>query len=132
MSHLHVSPDAPALIRYAADAVLVLHIGAGATGIISGFVALLARKGERVHRAAGTVFFVAILIMATIGASVSPFLPVPEMVNVAAGTLALYLVATSWVTIRRTDGGTGLFEIGGFVVALAVIAAGVTFILVAK
>jgi hypothetical protein len=53
------------------------------------------------------------------------------MANVAAGVLTLYLVATSWVAIRRKDGAIGRFETGGFIVALAVCAAGASFILVA-
>ena len=132
MSILYVSPDAPAAVRYAADALLATHIGAGATGIISGFVALLSRKGERLHRVAGTVFFVAMLTMAAIGASVSPFLPVPEMANVAAGVMTFYLVATSWVAIKRKDGRIGRFEIGGFAVAMGVVLAGLVFIVMAR
>ena len=132
MTTLYVSPDAPALARYAADALLVLHIGGGAAGIVSGAVALLARKGERLHRVAGTVFFAAMLTMATIGAGASPFLPVPEMANVVAGVLTFYLVATSWVAIRRQDGRIGRIEIGGFAVASAVTAAGAIFIAMAQ
>lgn len=120
MTILYVSPDAPAWVRYGADTLLMTHIGGGTAGIISGYVALLSRKGEWLHRAAGKVFFVSMLAMAAIGASVSPFLPVPQPGNVAVGTLTFYLVATSWMTIRRKDGGIGRFEVGGFLVALIV------------
>ena len=120
MSILYISPDAPPLVRYAADALLMTHIGAGASGIVSGYVALLSRKGERLHRVAGTVFFVSMLIMAAIGASVSPFLPRPEPANVAAGIMTFYLVATSWLTIRRKDGGIGRLDFVSFGVALTV------------
>ncbi|HEY0300324.1 MAG TPA: hypothetical protein VGC36_03280, partial [Rhizomicrobium sp.] len=132
MSNLYVSPDAPALLRGAAEAVLILHVGGGTLGMISGAAALLARKGGRWHRVAGTTFFASMLIMATIGAAASPFLPVPEMANVVAGILTLYLIATSWVTIRRRDGGIGAFEKAGFVVALGVVAAGLGFIAAAR
>ena len=131
MTILYVSPDAPAYVRYAADALLVTHIGAGTTGIVSGFVALLSRKGEWLHRQAGTAFFVSMLIMAAIGASVSPFLPVPEIANVLGGVLTFYLVATSWVAIKRTDGRIGRFEVGGFLVVLTLIGATVIFALTA-
>ena len=129
---LHVSPDAPALVRFGAEALLVSHIGAGATSIVSGTVALLSRKGERLHRVSGTVFFVAMLVMASIGAAVSPFLPVPETPNVFAGIMTLYLVSTSWATIRRTDGGVGRFEIAAFFVALAVVVAGLVLVFMAR
>ena len=131
MTTLYVSPDAPALARYAADALLILHIGGGTAGMISGATALLARKGERVHRIAGNVFFVAMLIMSGIGATVSPFLPDGlwrELPNVFAGIMTFYLVLSSWMTIRRTDGGVGRFEIGGFFVALSVTVAGLVFV----
>jgi hypothetical protein len=120
MTILHVSPDAPPMVRYAAEALLMTHIGAGTGGIISGYVTLLSRKGERLHRIAGTVFFVSMLIMAAIGASVSPFLPKPEPANVAAGIMTFYLVATSWLTIRRKDGGIGRLEFAFFGVVLTV------------
>jgi len=112
----------------AANLILFLHIAGGTVGIISGTVALLSRKGGRLHRRAGTVFFVSMLIMATIGAATSPFLPVPSMTNVAAGTLTFYLVATGWVAIKRENGCIGRFEKGGLGVALGVVAAGAIFI----
>ena len=113
MNRLHVPAGSPWWLFVAADLILFLHIAGGSVGIVSGAVALLARKGDQLHRMAGKIFFVSMLIMATIGAGASPFLPVPQMANVAAGTLTLYLVASSWVTIRRKDGGIGRFEKGG-------------------
>ena len=132
MNRLHVPAGSPWWLFVAADLILLLHIAGGSVGIVSGTVALLARKGEQLHRRAGKIFFVSMLIMATIGAGASPFLPVPQMANVAAGTMTLYLVASSWLTIRRKDGGVGRFEKGGLAVALAVTAAGVVFILLAR
>ncbi len=129
---LHVPAGSPWWLFAAANLILFLHIAGGGVGIISGFVALLSRKGGRVHRVAGTVFFVSMLVMATIGAGASPFLPVPEMPNVFAGVLVFYLIATSWVAIKRKDGGIGRFEKGGLAVALGIVAAGVIYILMAR
>jgi uncharacterized membrane protein len=128
---LHVSPGSPWWLFAAANLILFLHIAGGTVGIISGAVALLSRKGERLHRTAGTIFPVAMLAMATIGATASPFLPVPSMPNVFAGILTFYLVATGWAAIKRKDGRIGRFEKGGLGVALGVTAAGATFILMA-
>jgi len=125
-------PDSPWWLVAAANLILFLHIAGGTLGIISGFVALLSRKGARVHRLAGKLFFISMLIMATIGAAASPFLPVPEMANVAAGLLTIYLIATSWVAIRRPDGCTGTFEKCALLVALGVVAAGAVFVQMAK
>lgn len=115
----------------AANLILFLHVAGGTVGIISGAVALLSRKGGRLHRIAGTAFLVSMLLMATIGAATSPFLPVPSMPNVVAGTLTFYLVATGWVAIKRENGRIGRFEKVGLGAALVVVAAGMIFIFMA-
>jgi uncharacterized membrane protein len=124
---LHVPPDAPVLLRIGADALLALHIGGGTAGLLSGAAALVVRKGGRLHRWAGKVFFLSMLAMATVGATVSPLLH--DRVSTVAGVFTLYLLATSWMAVKRRDGGVGRFEIGALVVVLGVVAAGVTFIL---
>ena len=128
---LQVTAGSPWWLFAAANLILFLHIAGGTIGIISGAIALLSRKGGRLHRIAGTVFLVSMLVMATIGAATSPFLPVPSLTNVVAGTLTFYLVATGWVAIKRENGRIGRFEIAGFGVASGVVAAGMIFILIA-
>ena len=118
---LEVSAGSSSLVRGAAALVLGLHITAGVVGIVSGAVALIARKGSSLHRRAGCWFFVSMPAMAAIGAVVSPFLPRPNWGNVAGGLFTLYLVATSWMTIRTRDGG-GRTAIGAFLVALLIVA----------
>jgi uncharacterized membrane protein len=120
---LQVSAGSPWWLVAAANLILFLHIAGGTIGVISGAVALLSRKGGRLHRTAGTIFLVSMLTAATIGAVTSPFLPVPSMPNVAAGMLTLFLVATGWVAIKRKDGRIGRFEKGAFGVALGIVAA---------
>jgi hypothetical protein len=129
---LHVPAGSPWWLFAAANLILFLHIAGGSVGIISGAVALLARKGGRLHRVAGTTFFASMLIMATIGAAASPFLPVPSMPNVVAGVLTFYLVATGWIAVKRKGGRIGRFEKAWLGVALAVVAAGASFIVVAS
>jgi hypothetical protein len=124
---LHVSAGSSWWVRAAAESVLILHISAAGIGLLSGAAALVFRKGGRLHRIAGNVFFVSILTMSAIGACVAPFLPQPQWGSVVAGTLTFYLVATSWVTIRRKEGGVGLFESGAFLVGFATAVAGVIF-----
>jgi uncharacterized membrane protein len=129
---LHVPAGSPWWLFAAANLVLFLHIAGGILGIVSGFVALLSRKGGRAHRVAGTVFFVSMLVMATIGTIASPFLPKPEMPNVFAGIMVIYLIATSLVAIRRKSGSIGRFEFVGLAVALGVVAAGAMFAQIAR
>ena len=113
----------------AADAVLLLHIAGGSTAIVSGAVALVARKGGRTHRVAGTAFFAAMIVMATIGAVVAPFLGQPS--SSIAGALTLYLVVTGWLTARRRDSDAGWLEMGGFVAALGVAGTGAYYVYLA-
>lgn len=115
---LQVSPGSSGLVRAAAEAILILHIGGAGIGLLSGAVALAVRKGGRLHRFAGNVFFVSMLTMTAIGACVAPFLPQPQRGSSIAGVITFYLVATSWATVRRKEGTVGRFEIGALLVAL--------------
>jgi hypothetical protein len=91
---------------------VVFHALAGATGIISGGTALLTRKGSRLHRKAGMVFFIAMMTAAATAIYLSWRINNPGFM--VGGILILYLLATGWVTARRRPGQTGLFEIGAF------------------
>ncbi len=87
----------------------VLHIGGGTLGLVSGTVAAIARKGGRVHRAAGTVFGVSMLVMATFAAYLAVVMP-DQIVNLVIGAFTFYLVGTAWLTVRRQAGEIGLGE----------------------
>jgi uncharacterized membrane protein len=106
--HLQFSPDAPLALRATAEAALVLHIGGGAVGLGAGAVAMAARKGGRIHRLAGKVFLASMLVAMTIGAVVSPMIGQPA--NGIGGVLAIYLLLTAWITIRRPAGRVGRAE----------------------
>ena len=117
MAHLQVDPDAPLLIKLGADAILYSHIGGGMVGMASGTVALLTKKGGRIHRWSGNVFFAAMLVMAGIGGVVAPF--IPDRISSAAGFMTLYFLTTGWMTAKRRDPGIGKFEIAALVYVLA-------------
>jgi uncharacterized membrane protein len=95
----------------------VLHIGAGTLALVSGTVAAFARKGGRLHRAAGNVFFASMLVMATFAIWLAIVMP-DQIVNVFIATFTLYLVATAWLTVRRKEGTVGLSEKIAVAVAL--------------
>jgi hypothetical protein len=119
---VHVSPDAPLLIRAAASSALVLHIAGASLGILSGAVALAARKGWLAHRAAGNVFFVSMLTMSAIAAVAAPM--VHDRVSALMGVFTFYLTATAWAVVRRRPTSVGRFEAGACLVALGIVAAG--------
>lgn len=110
---LHVATASPWWLKDAATAALVLHIGGGGTGLVAGAIALGAPKGGRVHRIAGDVFVVAMVVMGSIAAIVAPMINQPG--NSIAGVFAVYLVLTGWATMRTSAGALGRYQIGAAV-----------------
>ena len=92
-----------------------LHIAGGAVGLVSGWLALFVRKGSRLHRAAGNIFFVSMLVMAVFADYLAVVRP-DQIPNLFIGTFALYLIATAWLTVRRKEGTIGLPEKVAFLV----------------
>lgn len=124
---LQAGPGDPAWMHLGANALLYAHIGGGAIGMVTGVVALAARKGQKVHRAAGSTFFLAMFMAYAIGAGVAPFLETGQRPNFVAGIMALYLLVSGAMAARRRDAKAGAPEIIGLVVALTITVAGVTF-----
>ncbi len=123
-SNLQISPDAPLALHLLAGAALVLHISGGATGIASGWAALLTRKGGRLHRVAGTVFFVAMMTMSGIASVVAPMLDADRWTNTTAAVFTFYLTVTAWMTVRRRPGEIGRLERAAVAVPLGIAALG--------
>ncbi|MDB5975299.1 MAG: hypothetical protein JWR07_2059 [Nevskia sp.] len=105
--------------------LLVLHICAASLGLLTGAMALFSRKGARLHRKLGNVFFVSMLFMSASGAYLALMKSV--MLSVVVGVLTFYLVATAWLTVVRKEGETGFVEIGALLVALAAGTSGLIF-----
>jgi hypothetical protein len=105
--------------------LLLLHIIAGTIGVLSGFVAVFLRKGSRRHGLVGDVFVISMLALSGSGAILAIMKSQPG--NILGGMLTFYLVATAWMTARRRDGGTSIFDWVGLLVCLAVGSTEVTF-----
>ena len=90
--------------------ILIIHICAGVVGVLSGAAAMSFRKGSRPHRVGGNLFFVAMLVMGSSAAYLG---------NIVGGLFACYLVATAWLTARRREGETSIFDWAAFLFALA-------------
>lgn len=126
-TRLQVDESAPMLARWGAALLLYLHIGGGAIGLIAGLVATLSRKGRVFHRNAGKVFLTAMTICFGIGAGVAPFLDEGQRPNFVAGVLALYLLWSGFSAVQRPRFKASWREKTGLAIALAVVAMGVTF-----
>lgn len=116
--------NAPWFLHLGAAILLYAHIIGASVGMVAGTIAILSRKGGRLHRAAGNVFFVAMLVMTGVAAAVAPFLGEAQWTNTTAAVFTLYLVATGWATIKREPGRIGRFEVAAFVAALAMAGTG--------
>jgi uncharacterized membrane protein len=88
--------------------VYVVHIGGGITGLLSGTVAMIYRKGSRGHVIAGKVFVAAMLSMAAGAVCLAVLKHQPS--NFGGGILTFYLILTGWLTARRGDGETGKYD----------------------
>jgi hypothetical protein len=99
----------------------VVHIAAGAVGLVSGTIAVMARKGGYLHRKAGTVFVASVVVTAVFAIYLGFAVP-DQITNVFIGTFVLYLVVTGWMTVRRRVGASGFFEKWALLVALCLCA----------
>ena len=77
-----------------------IHILTGLIALACGAIALSSAKGGKIHRKSGTIFVYSMMIMALTGAIMAALKP--DRGSVIAGALTLYLVSTSFMTVRTT------------------------------
>ena len=124
---LQAPADAPVWAHIGAVALLWMHILGGGAGIATGAIAIASRKGGKIHRAVGRVFFWVMLVCYTVAAGVAPFLDDGQRPNTIAGVMALYLLLTGWAAAQRPQIRAGIWQIAGLIVALAIAGAGALF-----
>jgi len=88
--------------------ILLVHICAGTSGLLSGTAAMFFRKGSPRHVLAGKIFVASMLTMAVGAVYLAITRHQPN--NVGGGILTFYLVGTAWLTARRGDGETSRFD----------------------
>lgn len=106
--------------------LVLMHVCCAAVGLLSGFLAMVFRKGSGLHGAAGTMFFASMFIASGAGAFLAAFIH-PNSGNVMGSTLTFYLVSTAWVAAKRRDGKAGIFDKGALLWVLAIVAIGATW-----
>jgi len=125
LSLSHLAPGSPPWVIAAIVAALALHIGGGLTGIVSGFASLAVRKGQRLHRLFGTVFFGAMLVMAAMASGLAML--INQKGNIVGGILTFYLVLTAWAAARQKTAGIGRLDMAAVAIPLGVSAGLVTW-----
>jgi hypothetical protein len=106
---------------------LVVHIVAGALGILSGFVALSATKGAFAHRKSGMLFVYSMMTMALMGSTIAVVRNVAPGANGPVGLLTAYLVITGLITVRPQSELSRWFDGGLMAIVFAVSATLFTF-----
>ena len=96
--------------------ILIVHISGGMSALLSGAAAMVFRKGSGRHRLAGKIFVISMLSMAA--AAVYLAFMKHDMGNVFGGVTTFYLVTTAWLTARRRNEETSIFDWGALLVAL--------------
>src|SRR5438105_2621323 len=106
---------------------VMIHVAAGGVGILSGAVALYAKKGATLHRRSGRLFVYAMLTMALMGAGIAAVKG--QRANVIAGLLTTYLVVTALITVLPSTPQRRRMEIvamcSAFVLGVATLALGI-------
>jgi hypothetical protein len=97
--------------------LLPVHIAGGIVGLLSGTAALIFHKGGRRHVLAGKVFVASMLIMSAFAVYLAVLKHQPG--NIGGGILTFYLILTAWLTARRRDGQTGVYDWALLVIPLA-------------
>lgn len=117
----HLYHGSPSWLLALLTAGLVVHVGGGAVAIVSGAGALVVRKGGRLHRLTGTIFFYAMLAVglaaSALGLAAVARGHLVQIGNVFGGAFAVYLVTTGWLTVHRPPNVTDQADIGGCVAA---------------
>lgn len=78
--------------------LLILHIAAGATGLLTGTINLILRKGDKIHARWGRVFFYALMVAGFSGIGMS--LIHPNYFLTIVGIFTVYMVGTGFRYIR--------------------------------
>jgi uncharacterized membrane protein len=97
--------------------LLPVHIAGGVVGLLSGTAALIFRKGGRWHVLAGKVFVASMLIMSAFAVYLAVLKHQPG--NIGGGILTFYLILTAWLTARRRDGQTSVYDWALLLIPLA-------------
>jgi uncharacterized membrane protein len=97
--------------------LLPVHIVAGLTSIVSGYVAIFALKGATLHRRSGIIFVYAMLVLSASGATIGMLKS--QRLNAVQGLLTFYLVATALLTVRRRAEASRWIDIGAMIAGLS-------------
>ncbi|HLK22650.1 MAG TPA: hypothetical protein VKT81_27075 [Bryobacteraceae bacterium] len=95
--------------------LLPIHIAAGGLAIVLGSAALIASKGQTLHRRAGLLFVYAMLTMAISGTILAMRQSLTNG-NVMGGIMSCYFVVTALTAVRQKSVWTGRLNLAALIV----------------
>ena len=105
---------ATGLVRWA----LLIHIGAGMVGLVTGFLALFVAKGGRLHRQSGTIFVYAMITMGILASGIAAY--EGNTTTVLSGPFTAYFVFTAFAAVRPLHDNWRRMAIALMVIPLSV------------
>ena len=99
---------------------LLVHVIAGALGLLSGYVALSVSKGAPLHRKSGTLFVYVMVTMAITGLLVSAARGIAPAINIPTALLTFYMVMTGMASVGPRAGWSRPFDAAAMVMAFAI------------
>jgi len=105
--------------------LMVIHIAIGVFLLFTGVAAISLKKGSKLHRLAGNIFVISMLLIVANGTYLGFFIldygRSAVILSINNGLIAAYLAATSWLTIKRKENTTGMLDIlaCGFILSVA-------------
>lgn len=101
---------------------LLVHVLAGALGLLSGYVALSVSKGAALHRKSGVLFVYVMVVMSMTGLLVSAARGIAPAINVPTALLTFYLVITGMTSVGSRSSWPRQLEIAAMIMAFAIAA----------
>jgi hypothetical protein len=98
---------------------LLIHVLAGALGLISGYIALAVSKGAPLHRKTGMFFVYVMVTMSVTGALIAAGQGVAPAINIPTALLTFYLVITGMTSVGRPAWWSSRFDTAAMMYAFA-------------
>jgi uncharacterized membrane protein len=102
--------------------ILLVHVIAGALGLLSGYVALSVSKGAPLHRKSGMLFVYVMVIMSVTGLLVSAVRGIAPAINVPTALLTFYMVITGMASVGPRAGWSRRFDTAAMIMAFGIAA----------
>lgn len=99
--------------------LLIVHIICGLGGVVSGWLAILTRKGSPLHRRSGDAFVISMVIMAVAGLYLAVLKS--QTLNIVVGLFTFYLVTSGWLTVQRATPLTRRAEVALMLLGVGII-----------